>query len=403
MLDRFTDTAKRLITLARERAEERRHSSLSNEHLLEVFLEETDCFAYRLIMEQSPCLLFVNRELSNRLTNVPVSGDSGINFDDACKKTFERVFLLSDKLKHKRISTGSLLLGMMQAESPRTTPMIRGWGLSLKGLLTALTEAGDPGNDEAAISVLSDGLANQVNRMTQLDSEALQIIDHAQELARSCNNAQVNPHHILLSFAFMASRGVVNVAPFDTDKFDLATVKEKGASSLKGEITYADDKLVYDLDFHKIIRTAAVESFQFGKDQIGATELGLGILHVLPTDAEAGLGGDYYSLRWKLIEEMPVSSQQETVINKPVSEPLVPRVSLRRYNADPSVVTIIPEKQAREWQVMALDRNETTLTVAMVDPFDKDTITQIEASTGLGVAVIKAEPKDLYAAFRINY
>ncbi|HPQ42050.1 MAG TPA: hypothetical protein PLV45_16900, partial [bacterium] len=60
-------------------------------------------------------------------------------------------------------------------------------------------------------------------------------------------------------------------------------------------------------------------------------------------------------------------------------------------------------KLAREWQVMALDTRENTITVAMVDPFNRETIAQIEELTGMNVAVVKAEEKDLNAAFRINY
>ncbi|HPQ40430.1 MAG TPA: hypothetical protein PLV45_08650, partial [bacterium] len=182
---------------------------MTNEHLLEVFLEADDCFAYRLIMEQSPCLEFINRELSSRLSKLKQSGETNINFDDACKKTFERAFLLTDKLKHKGISTGSLILGMLQAESTRTAPLIRAWGLSLKGVLSALTDAGDPGTDEVVISRLPDEVAIQINRMTAWNDDVIRIVAHSQELAKSCNSAQIIAHHFLLSLVFLASRGII--------------------------------------------------------------------------------------------------------------------------------------------------------------------------------------------------
>ncbi len=104
MLDRFTDTAKRLITGARERAETRQHYSLTNEHLLEMFLEERNCFAHRLILENAPFFDFVNREIQSRLKCASKEKGKTINFDDYCKKSFERAFLLTEKLKHKGIS-----------------------------------------------------------------------------------------------------------------------------------------------------------------------------------------------------------------------------------------------------------------------------------------------------------
>jgi len=403
VLDRFTETAKRLITLARERAEERQHSSLTNEHLLEVFLEADDCFAYRLIMEQSPCLEFINRELSSRLSKLKQSGETNINFDDACKKTFERAFLLTDKLKHKGISTGSLILGMLQAESTRTAPLIRAWGLSLKGVLSALTDAGDPGTDEVVISRLPDEVAIQINRMTAWNDDVIRIVAHSQELAKSCNSAQIIAHHFLLSLVFLASRGIIDVTPLDAAAFDLPAVKETVTPYLKSETPYAEDQLVFDIAMHKAFRVAALEAFQFGKKTITAPEIALGLLNVIPDEADAGLGGDYFSLRWRIIDQLGIAGERESAGASPVKDMLIPRISLRRYNADQSTVILIPEKLAREWQVMALDTRENTITVAMVDPFNRETIAQIEELTGMNVAVVKAEEKDLNAAFRINY
>lgn len=403
MLDRFTETAKRLITLARERAEERQHSSLTNEHLLEVFLEADKCFAYRLIMEQCPCLEFVNRELSNRLSKVKQTGETNINFDDACKKTFERAFLLTDKLKHKGISTGSLILGMLQAESTRTAPLLRGWGLSLKGVLSALTEAGDPGTDETAISELPADIAVQINRMTVWSDDVVRIVAHSQELAKSCNSSQIIPHHFLLSLVFLASRGIIDVDPLDAAAFDLPAVKETVTPYLKSEQPYSEEQIVFDVSMHRAFRVAALEAFQFGKNSITAPEIALGLLQVIPDEADSGLGGDYFSLRWRIIDQLGIAGGQESARSQPVMDMLIPRISLRRYNADQSTVILIPEKLAREWQVMALDTRENTITVAMVDPFDKETIARIEEHTGMNVAVIKAEEKDLNAAFRINY
>ncbi|MBN1297219.1 hypothetical protein JXA80_10595 [bacterium] len=403
MLDRFSETAKRLITLARERAEERRHSSLTNEHLLEVFLESSDCFAYRILMEQCPCIEFINRELTHRLSHVNQDGQGGINFDDACKKTFERVFLLTEKLNHKGISTGSLILGMLQAECPRTAPLLRAWGLSLKGVLNALTTAGDPGPDETLMSVLPADVAVQINRMTEWSEDVVRIVAHSQELAKSCNSAQVIAHHFLLSLVFLASRGVVDVDPLDASSFDLARVKESVTPYLKSEMPFSEDHLVFDNALHRAFRFAGLETFQFGKNSITALEIALGLLQVIPDEANSGLGGDYFSLRWRIIDQLGPASPGDTARNRTVPDMLVPRISLRRYNADQSTVILIPEKLAREWQVMALDSRDNTVTVAMVDPFNRDVISKIEELTGMSVAVIKADAKDLHAAFRINY
>ncbi|MCD4652818.1 hypothetical protein K8T06_02665 [bacterium] len=403
VLDRFTDTAKRLITLARARAEERQHGSLSNEHLLEVVLEAPDCIAYQLIMGQLPCVEFINRELHLRLSKVKNTGQGGINFDDSCKKTFERVFLLSDKLEHTGISTGSLILGMLQAESPVTAPMLRNWGLSIKNVHLALVEAGDPGSNEAGLLEISKNVISQVDSISEMSEDAFRVIAHAQELAKSCSNIQINAHHFLLSMVFLATRGIIDIPPLDSNTLDIARAKDIVTGELKGKDTFVENQITFDSSLHKIFKIAALEVFQAGEKSISTAEMALALLQVIPEEAASGLGYDYFSLKWSSVGKEKPKNQQETLKHKPVIDMLIPRISLRRYNADQSIVILIPEKLARDWQVMAIDSRDNTLTVAMVDPFNKETIAQIEDLTGLSVAVIKAEAKDLFAAYRINY
>ncbi|MBN1879265.1 hypothetical protein JW823_04065 [bacterium] len=403
MLDRFTDTAKRLITGARERAEVRQHSSLTNEHLLEMFIEMPECFAYKLIVENAPYLDFVRRELQSRLNCTSKEKGKPINFDDYCKKSFERAFLLTEKLKHKGISTGSLLLGMLQAEAPQTAPMLRGWGLNLKNMLSMIQNAGDPTNEEAPMAKLSPDITRQMNRMTAVTEDSQRIVTHAQELAKSCNTADINPHHVLLSFVFLASRGIIDVSPLDATTFNLNAVKEIVTQYLTGQTPYAEDRIVFDIALHKVFRIAGLEAYQFGRNGITPNEIALGILQVIPDEASAGLGGDYFALRWNNIDQLgPIVPAKSDTTELEVQDRF-PRISLRRYNADQSTVIMIPEKVARDLMVMALDVRDDVLTIAMVNPMDTEIQKKVEELTGMKVAVIKAEEKDLNAAFRINY
>ncbi|MGB3976535.1 MAG: Clp protease N-terminal domain-containing protein [bacterium] len=401
MLDRFTETAKRLISNAREKAEQRNHNRLSNEHLLEAFLNESSCFAYRLIMENIPFTDFIAREIQSRLNSFPVENDNTLNFDEYCKKSFERAFMLTEKLGHHGISTGSLLLGMLQSEAPRTAPMLRSWGLSLKVIVQRINEMGDPGEDETSLSTLSGSIARQLNRMNSISEDAQRIISHAQELAKSCNTSEINTSHFLLSFVFLASRNVIDVNPLDATTFDLNKVKESVVKNLTGQIPFSNEQLLFDFSLHKVLRIAAVEAYQFGRPEITPVEIALGLLLVMPDEAAAGFGGDYFALRWSIIDLLGDSATNANV--QKASSTGIPRISLRRYNADQSTVILIPEKSAREWQVMALDHHDDTLSVAMVDPFNHETIKKIEELTGMKVAPLKTDEKELNAAFRINY
>jgi hypothetical protein len=403
LLDRFTETAKRLISNAREQAELKKHTQLSNEHLLEAFLDEPDCFAYRLIMENIPYAGFISREIQSRLNNYAQGNGKTLNFDEYCKKSFERAFMLTEKLKHKGISTGSLLLGMLQSEAPQTAPMLRSWGMNLKGLMGVITDEGDPGSDEITLSELPGNIARQLNRMNTVAEDTQRIITHAQELAKSCNSAEINPYHFLLSFVFLASRDVIDVNPLDAQSFNLEKVKESVARNLSSQTPFSSDQILFDYALHKVLRIAAVEAYQFGKPEITPIEIALGILQVIPEEAAPGLGGDYYSLRWHIIDLLGSTTGNTGDTKMARIEQPVPRISLRRYNADQGTVILIPEKTAREWQVMALDVRDNILSVAMADPSDMETMKKIEELTGMNVAPLKAEEKDLNAAFRINY
>ncbi len=400
MLDRFTETAKRLITEAREKAEHQTHSSICNEHLLEVFINESSCFAYRLIMEQVPFPAFVTREVESRLKSLSGKQEA-ITFDDFCKKTFERAIKITEKLEHKGISTGSLLVGMLQCEAPRTAPMLRSWGLSLKQLMSTIQLEGDPELDESHLAELDDNIARQLNRMNAVSKDAQSIITHAQELAKSVNNAEINPYHILLSFVFLASRNIINVSPLDASSFDLDLVKKSVAKNLTGQTPYSEDKIIFEYSVHKVFRIAAMEAYQFGLPEITPNEIALGILQVIPEEATQGLGGDYYSLRWGIIDLLGKKTDKLNTVSEKVQR--IPKISLRRYNADQNVVILIPEKLAREWKVMALDVDDDVLTMAMVDPYDDSLKKKIESFTGMKIAPMQTDEKDLGAAFRINY
>lgn len=401
LLDRFTDTAKRLISNAHEKAEQRNHSRISNEHLLEAFLSESNCFAYRLIVENIPYTDFIVREIQSRLNSYPLESDKTLNFDNYCKKSFERAFKLTEKLGHHGISTGSLLLGMLLSEAPQTAPMLRSWGLSLKVLEQRISEGGNPENDEASLSTLSGNIARQLNRMNSMSEDAQLIITHAQDLAKSLKSAEINTSHFLLSFVFLASRNVIDVNPLNATLFDLNKVKKSVEKNLTGQTPFSNDQLLFDFSLHKVLRIAAVEAYQFGRPEITPVEIALGLLQVMPDEVAAGFGGDYFALRWNIIDLLGGTTNGES--HQKSSSIGIPRISLRRYNADQSTVILIPEKTAREWRVMALDFHDNILSVAMVDPTDRDIIKKIEELTGMKVAPLQTDEKELNAAFRINY
>jgi type IV pilus assembly protein PilB len=67
-------------------------------------------------------------------------------------------------------------------------------------------------------------------------------------------------------------------------------------------------------------------------------------------------------------------------------------ISLEQYRIDPNVVHLIPEKYCREHKVVAVQRNNKLLTVAMASPHDIIVVNELSFITGLKIApVVSAE------------
>ena len=58
-----------------------------------------------------------------------------------------------------------------------------------------------------------------------------------------------------------------------------------------------------------------------------------------------------------------------------------PYLPLDNYEIDPEVIKVIPEEMARKYGVIPIDKIGTTLTVAMVNPLNINTLEELEALT----------------------
>lgn len=63
----------------------------------------------------------------------------------------------------------------------------------------------------------------------------------------------------------------------------------------------------------------------------------------------------------------------------------VPHINLNKHNLDPSIVRIIPEKIAIQYQVIPIKKEGDTLTVAMADPLDYYAIDDLRMTTGFQI------------------
>jgi len=81
----------------------------------------------------------------------------------------------------------------------------------------------------------------------------------------------------------------------------------------------------------------------------------------------------------------------------------IPLFRLSEHSLDPEVVKIIPEKVARSFGVIAIDRDDKSLTVAMADPLDVILTDDLERLTGLRIKPAAGVPSEIDRAIDQYY
>lgn len=86
-----------------------------------------------------------------------------------------------------------------------------------------------------------------------------------------------------------------------------------------------------------------------------------------------------------------------------VRELNIPFINLSKYKIDPELQDIIPERVARQYGIVPISLLETTLTVALSDPFNIFAIDDLKNITGKEVDVVMSTSSDIYKAIDAFY
>lgn len=406
MLDRFSDTSKQLVQTARELAESHNHSEISNEHLIYAIISQKNSAAWQLIRHKYIPLTLMNRELEMLCQSLPEKKSTAINFDEFFKKTVEKAFFQTESLKYKWISSSLILYGIYESGSETSKTLLETWNFTSESILDFIGTMGDLDGPQELIPPASDFDRQFYNQSQSLNEDTDKILSHAHELAKTYQNPILNFHHLLLSFAFLSSRNVVKIDPLDASQFNLEAVKEIVADKLSPAEAAAKPYQLFNQDVCQIFRIAIEESINQNLPFIEPQHLAMGLVTVNPGDVKKSLGIDYMTMKRIFHEQLGRPEHQSTVKTRKIPAGVEfehAQISLRRYNADPGAVITIPRKLAEEWGVMALSINKDVLTVAMLDPDDEEVVEKLKELSGLKIARIKTENKDLRAAFKMYY
>lgn len=81
----------------------------------------------------------------------------------------------------------------------------------------------------------------------------------------------------------------------------------------------------------------------------------------------------------------------------------LPMADLRTETIDPKAVAMIPEEVARRYNVLPIARADQSLTVALPDPTDLQTIQDLTIRTGLIIEPVVATPKEIVEHIDLSY
>lgn len=76
----------------------------------------------------------------------------------------------------------------------------------------------------------------------------------------------------------------------------------------------------------------------------------------------------------------------------------LPYIAINKYEVDPKVLELVPEKVAREFHVIPLDRVGDVLSVVMVNPLSAQMKSELEKITGCKIATFIATKSEILEA-----
>jgi len=81
----------------------------------------------------------------------------------------------------------------------------------------------------------------------------------------------------------------------------------------------------------------------------------------------------------------------------------IPLINLNKYNADPTVIEIIPKEIARHYHILPLSKIGPTITIAVADPLNIFAIDDIKSLTGFDVRLVLTDSDSIDAAIEQHY
>lgn len=146
--ERFTDLAKKTLTLAQEEAERSRHTYIGTEHLLLGLMRVESGTAYRILSEAGIEIAKVRETIEAVLGRSEQTGGRQIVPTSRVKRVIELAFEQSRQLNRSHVGTGEMLLALLVGGEGVGARVLKDLGLTVddvrERVAVAPEESGEP-------------------------------------------------------------------------------------------------------------------------------------------------------------------------------------------------------------------------------------------------------------------
>ena len=278
--DKFTERARKVLSLAQEEAQRFNHNYIGTEHLLLGLVREGEGVAAKVLSNLGVELNKVRSAVEfiigrgDRL----VLGEIGLT--PRAKKVIEMAVDEARRLNHHSIGTEHLLLGLVREGEGIASGVLESLGVNLERVRTQ------------TIMVLSQGEGTQAGvvaeKPTPRRAEALaKVLQLAQEEARLFQHDHVGTEHLLLGLLREGdgiAAKVLRDLGIELDKLRMAVevISWRGAHEPAGVIPLNQPAL-------EVFEQATIEASRFGHDYISTEHLLLRLTRIEESFAAATL------------------------------------------------------------------------------------------------------------------
>jgi len=151
MFDRFTDRAKKVMTLARQEATRFNHEYIGTEHILLGLVQEGSGVAATVLRNLGVDLDKIRQEVENMVKQGPPTTTMGqLPFTPRAKKVLELSMEEASSLGHNYVGTEHLLLGLIRENEGIAAQVLMNLGVKLESVREEVLEflGADPTQDE---------------------------------------------------------------------------------------------------------------------------------------------------------------------------------------------------------------------------------------------------------------